>query len=866
MKRLLPTDLKLLRNIFVPKGKTFAFHQRDYSQVKRPKRNILDIPKHGTEYIISFGSPRNVPGYHKLELRYFGSKHRPMRWVFPKGHLTTALTFYSADSIRAMVIKKMLTFSDHIGLSRLFTRRVTIYHRSKLEIERKLSGTNFETYVIFMGTPGMHRTAVAGLINHNRITSYAKLAFDETSMAQIAQERHQLFKLSFKEFQNIKFPKLHELTDRSILLASDLYEPKAQRFNTFQPQHDKALEELFETTKASYRLDDSQYFEQIMSNLRNIREEIKGFKNKRVNRLFIQLEKHFDQIPYQTRYLSCLAHGDFTPWNMYLTKDRVLLYDWELSSPSAPFLYDLFHFHFQSGIFLKGQNFDQIRYEIDDSLKSKGIQRILDTYRPDTEILLRLYLMHVSSERIVHILKTGVLNFDDKRLCKVWENAFKSLSPEMAGDDRAIFIEDFNRYLSCFNHAYLKFNAPNIRQLPKTSDLDIAIDKPYAKRLIDFCKEHESIRKVRSYTKSFMNTVEVYFGDGGFLSIDLIHSFKRRHLNMMPIAPLLNSAHYCQDRLVYIPDTCFDLEYALLFYYLNHAVVPEKYIELFDSINVGNERRCVNYMNRKYKLNIERFQELFEGERVAHLIRKAVKKRNHRVFGVWIQSTYRYLGDTIKGLFQRKGFIITISGVDGVGKTSVIKRVHEQISSVYRRDTVLLRHRPKVLPILSSLKYGSVKKAEENATEKAPGDASDRSWISSAARFAYYYMDYLLGSAYVYLRYVARGKIVIYDRYYFDFINHPERSNLKVNRRLAKSLYRLIQKPRLNILLHATSEEILSRKQELDGASIKRLNSGYKALFKEFSQKYPRSNYVLQKNDDIETTTNNILKEFQRVA
>ena len=97
-------------------------------------------------------------------------------------------------------------------------------------------------------------------------------------------------------------------------------------------------------------------------------------------------------------------------------------------------------------------------------------------------------------------------------------------------------------------------------------------------------------------------------------------------------------------------------------------------------------------------------------------------------------------------------------------------------------------------------------------------------------------------------------------------INNPERMNLKINRRFAKMMYSLIQKPALNVLLHASSDEIFKRKQELDKRTIDRLNVGYLRLFREFSKKYNRSKYVIEQNDNLKSTIAAILSNVQQVA
>jgi predicted AAA+ superfamily ATPase len=81
----------------------------------------------------------------------------------------------------------------------------------------------------------------------------------------------------------------------------------------------------------------------------------------------------------------------------------------------------------------------------------------------------------------------------------------------------------------------------------------------------------------------------------------------------------------------------------------------------------------------------------------------------------YFKNTFHYLKDS----FAEKGFIITFSGVDGAGKSTVISEVSELIEKRYRRPVKVLRHRPSLLPILSVWTKGK-EKAHEDAVNSLP--------------------------------------------------------------------------------------------------------------------------------------------------
>ena len=196
--------------------------------------------------------------------------------------------------------------------------------------------------------------------------------------------------------------------------------------------------------------------------------------------------------------------------------------------------------------------------------------------------------------------------------------------------------------------------------------------------------------------------------------------------------------------------------------------------------------------------------------------------------------------------------IITFSGVDGAGKTTILREFTDLLQSKYNQEVIELRHRPSVLPILSAIKHGK-KEAEKKTMEVLPRTGSNKSKLSSYIRFFYYLTDYVFGQWIIYFKYTRKGKTIIYDRYYFDFINDARRTNINLDSGFVKFFYKFVFKSEMNIFLYASPEVILSRKQEMDAESIVELTEKYKDLFDEFGKK-KRDQYVAIENIDKEVT------------
>jgi len=108
-----------------------------------------------------------------------------------------------------------------------------------------------------------------------------------------------------------------------------------------------------------------------------------------------------------------------------------------------------------------------------------------------------------------------------------------------------------------------------------------------------------------------------------------------------------------------------------------------------------------------------------------------------------------------------------------------------------------------------------------------------------------------------------RGKVVLYDRYYFDFINDSKRSNINLPTWVTTLGYKLVMKPHINFFLYADAETILARKQELDAETITTLTKKYLDLFKKLNKQDKSKAYVPINNIDLNTTVNAIMDKLK---
>ena len=162
----------------------------------------------------------------------------------------------------------------------------------------------------------------------------------------------------------------------------------------------------------------------------------------------------------------------------------------------------------------------------------------------------------------------------------------------------------------------------------------------------------------------------------------------------------------------------------------------------------------------------------------------------------------------------KKGVIIAIFGSDGSGKSTAADLV-QGIFEEHGWPTYHYHWRPKILP-------GSIPGSNSKRDITRPDTLKPRPWLHSMFMHMYYYIDFCLGYFFEFQPLLEKGKIIIYERYFYDILFHSRRYRLRQIKFLANILSFIIPKPDLIVLLHGNPVVIFARKSELSLDEIKR--------------------------------------------
>ena len=766
------------------------------------------------DYIFDFENQNTNPNFKKTTFSYIANNDGSMRWVYPKENKSASfLNFYNASTLKAKLMSQSIRTAFFLGMGSLVAKsKFTILHKKELKPNKDYALLAHKTYSIFTGTAGLNRTALIELSTKGQSTHFIKIPIAKTSQKLIAKETEVLQQIKGK-FKTFKIPQVFSVSNLNECVTTNEELKNKTRSNDLLKPHFEALNELLVKTAESKSIEACSVYQNGKNNVAFIEAHAKTPRHERMVRL---LKGVMEQLNPEDEIVTSMAHGDFTPWNMFVNESELYVYDWELARKNFSPLFDLFHFHFQTGILVEKIALSVILNKIEKSLSNPTLQKQINKLNIDTDVALKLYLLGVVSYYEALYLKQGTHSLQNQWQFRMWEEALLYLNRnkemKQSINCREEFILELGNRLEKTPYAMLKMVEEEWTKISESSDLDIAVLKGDVNSIKSFSVKHPLVIKSIVKEKSFMTIIQLFFRDGTFLSIDLIHQFKRKTLDMFASSLMFKNRRRTGGN-VYKPSLKNDFEYSFLFYTLNGADTPQKYQDFYNQkITHPEQDTILHYLNNKYGLKAKTFKSLFNysSEFRQQLMQELIDRDENRGWNR-LKNNYNYLLDTIRDLKLNKGMIITFSGVDGAGKTTVISNFKKLIEEKYRKDVVLVRHRPGLLPILSAVKHGK-EKAEKEAGIKLPRQGKNKNIISSLLRFGYYFTDYIIGQFYIYFKYVLRGKVVLYDRYYFDFINDAKRSNIVLNRKFVKSLYALVWKPDLNFFLYADSGSYSQKK------------------------------------------------------
>ncbi|MBB1194034.1 hypothetical protein DNC80_10205 [Flavobacterium sp. SOK18b] len=751
------------------------------------------------------------------------------RWIWNANCDTPLfLKFYNIGSFKAWIFATAIKTVFIFRLQKIVFSKKTVFatKNDNTVLDYK------KDWALFTGTIGPNNKAILYANN-----SFYKIATTPNAQELINREHSILEKINSN--QNLFITPKSKQISNEIIQLSDVSE-NGTRSKSITTSHLNALLEMRNLEPQTIKVSEWNL-------LNSFKQDLNSIDDSRIpSNMLRKIKTLIGNISANEKVNLSLSQGDFTQWNMYERNGKIALYDWELASFDKPIGFDYFHFIIQQGVLVDHKCWKTIYTYIKEECNGNFGKQLFNNDLDKLNDYLKWYLI----TNCIHYLKIysnqPKWHVQIDWLLQVWNEGLNMFMVEEK-TSRELVIMDVLDLLQNQEYAALKFKNEFPEKLSINSDIDLIINEKENQLIVSFLKNHALVSKITSNKKSFMNSIQLFLNDGSVLSLDLIWQLKIKTLEILDANQIIAS-NILNNYGVKNASSVDTARFIALFYTLNNSEIPAKYLDYKNAIQNSNEPLDLILKNH------------FRNTKISEANLLNMIKQNPENKGISkIKNTLRYYIDTMRNSHKSRGFIITFSGVDGAGKSTVIENIATRIEKQLRKPVVVLRHRPSILPILSVWSKGK-EQAHLDVIEGLPRQGKNKSLLSSIIRFSYYYFDYLFGQFVVYFKYILRGKVVIYDRYYFDFINDGKRSNIILPKKITSFFYTFLLKPEFNFFLFADANIILKRKEELSKATIEKLTADYHGLFESLQSKSKASVYQSINNIELEVTLNQVVK------
>lgn len=246
-----------------------------------------------------------------------------------------------------------------------------------------------------------------------------------------------------------------------------------------------------------------------------------------------------------------------------------------------------------------------------------------------------------------------------------------------------------------------------------------------------------------------------------------------------------------------------------------NGYVKEKYKGFIYSTFVKKPSSCKELM--KQFLDNELVEVIYDSV-IANNWKLVEKIRNRCIQSIkgktkhYKLSYYRYL---ITKMISRPGIMVAFEGTDGSGKSTIIENLPNVLGNTFPRNMMDYYHwRPAVIKKEHHTSDGKPVVVSNPHAQKPYGR------IKSFLKFMFYNMDYIVGYYVKVWWQLAKGHLVVFDRYYYDYYLDKIRYRLNISDATLKFWGHFIPKPDITLILIGTPEILYERKKEISVEEI----------------------------------------------
>lgn len=310
-------------------------------------------------------------------------------WWMPARHMAIAMNLYQPSGAKGKLLKQGLPWLHWISVVRRALHaeslQLALGDELKMLLEQVFGQQGLE-FSIFGGTPCVHQKITIQISKDERILGYVKVTASKEIYAIFEHEKQILDMLHSKGISQIP-DCLYCGTMKNglhLFVQSTVKTKHSEVLHVWNEIHELFLNNLTICTRREIYFEESDFY----SDLNKLKECLPVLGNPSVIIKSIQEV----QEKYAGKRVEFSAfQADFTPWNMFVEKGQLFVFDWEYARMTYPARLDYFHFLIQTAVFEEHLSVDEIfcRYNSQKSVLIK----IWDN--PD--IALKCYLLAIIS-------------------------------------------------------------------------------------------------------------------------------------------------------------------------------------------------------------------------------------------------------------------------------------------------------------------------------------------------------------------------------------------------------------------------------------------------------------------------------------
>ena len=367
------------------------------------------------------------------------------------------------------------------------------------------------------------------------------------------------------------------------------------------------------------------------------------------------------------------------------------------------------------------------------------------------------------------------------------------------------------------------------------------IDMMYAnadERFLDsmigkICRETGG-KLVQKYVQGFYQYTYILFfkddnGEYFQIPLDFYRAISwKGYSNVMMAEEMLNTKRFY--KCFYVPDTYVELKYM----WIRRTIKEDLNVEHIDIAKKLYETCPIEFRRR---LEIDFGKEVAEYElRCMELCSVEFFEQNKEAFkdavkriakkNATIHNNLSKVAFAVKKIVPRRimyhcGISIAFLSPDGGGKTTLIKGLNDFFTKMNIFDGVKNYYmRPKLFKNLGH--YNRINPSEEENENPNPHGKKVNGKLKSFIRFMFYNIDYFIGTLIKVWPNKLAKKLVIYDRYYYDYYVDLKRYQYSFSDKIPRLFQWMIPQPEIVFVLDAPGEVLYNRKQELTLKELKR--------------------------------------------